>query len=98
MKDLKTKLTSRKFLIALAGVISGVVLLANGNTTEGVTSIVASVVAYLAAEGLVDMAAVKSTVGKAEDTQTKIEAATDEQEVNAIGFVASDDDAGGFCD
>ena len=39
--------------------VSGIVLVANGSTTEGVTAIVTSVVAYLAAEGLVDMAAVK---------------------------------------
>jgi len=73
MTNLKTKLTSRKFLIAAAGVISGVVLLANGNVTEGVTSVIASVVAYLAAEGLVDMAAVKKTAEKAEDMSGKME-------------------------
>lgn len=59
MKTLYQKLGSRKFLIALAGLVSGIVLLANGNTQEGVTSIIASVVAYLAAEGIVDAAAVK---------------------------------------
>ena len=70
MKTLKTKLTSRKFIIAAAGVVSGIVLIASGNVTEGVTSIIASVVAYLAAEGLVDMAAVKKqseNAGKTED-------------------------------
>ena len=59
MKTMKTKLTSRKFLVAVAGVVSGILLIVNGSTTEGVTAIVTSVVAYLAAEGLVDMAAVK---------------------------------------
>lgn len=61
MKSLKTKLTSRKFLVAAAGVVSGIVLIADGSTAEGVTAIVTSVVAYLAAEGLVDMAAVKKS-------------------------------------
>lgn len=60
MKDLKTKFTSRKFMVAAAGVISGIVLIAGGNTTEGVTAVVTSVVAYLAAEGLIDIAAVKN--------------------------------------
>ena len=78
--NLKTKLTSRKFLVALAGLISGVVLIVNGSTTEGVTSIVASVVAYLAAEGVIDMAAVRNTVAKAEDAQAKIEAAEDDDD------------------
>lgn len=73
MTNLKSKLTSRKFLIAAAGVVSGIVLLANGNVTEGVTSIIASVVAYLAAEGLVDMAAVKKTVSQAESVADKMD-------------------------
>ena len=73
MQNLKTKLTSRKFLIAAAGVVSGIVLIANGSVTEGVTSIIASVVAYLAAEGLVDMAAVKKTVGKSEEIKDYID-------------------------
>ena len=59
MKDLKTKLTSRKFMVAVAGIIGGIALIAGGNTTEGATMIATSVVAYLAAEGLIDMAAVK---------------------------------------
>jgi hypothetical protein len=58
--NLKSKFTSRKFLVAVAGVISGVVLIANGSATEGASAIVASVVAYLAAEGIVDFAGVKS--------------------------------------
>ena len=60
MNILKSKLTSRKFLVAVAGIVSGIVLIANGNTNEGVTTIVASVVAYLAAEGIVDFAGVKN--------------------------------------
>ena len=59
MESALKKVASRKFLVAVSGVVSGIVLIAGGNTTEGVTAIVTSVVAYLAAEGLVDMAAVK---------------------------------------
>ena len=59
MNTIKSKLTSRKFLVTVAGVISGIVLILNGSSSEGVTTVVASVVAYLAAEGLVDIAAVK---------------------------------------
>ena len=99
MTNLKTKLTSRKFLIAAAGVISGVVLLANGNVTEGVTSIIASVVAYLAAEGLVDMAAVKKTVSQAETVADKMDECST---TNAIGFVTAtpvdDEDGCGMTD
>ena len=68
MNDIKTKLTSRKFLLAVTGVISGVVLLINGQTTEGVATIISSVVAYLIAEGIIDAAAVKATADKVGDT------------------------------
>ena len=59
MESVLKKVSSRKFIVAVSGVVSGIVLVANGSSTEGVTAIVTSVVAYLAAEGLVDMAAVK---------------------------------------
>ncbi|MBQ4598318.1 MAG: hypothetical protein IJB19_00215 [Clostridia bacterium] len=66
--DLKTKFTSRKFLVAVAGIIGGIALLAAGNTTEGATMIATSVVAYLAAEGLIDMAAVKNAADEMDDS------------------------------
>ena len=59
MNSVLRKVSSRKFIVAVSGVVSGILLIVNGSTTEGVTAIVTSVVAYLAAEGLVDMAAVK---------------------------------------
>ena len=66
MNTLKNKLTSRKFLVAVAGVVSGIVLIASGNAEEGTTMIITSVVAYLAAEGLIDMAAVKNATEEKE--------------------------------
>lgn len=59
MNSVLKKVSSRKFIVAVSGIIGGIVLIGGGNTTEGVTAIISSVVAYLAAEGLVDMAAVK---------------------------------------
>ena len=56
----KEKITSRKFLVAVAGIVSGIMLIAGGSVNEGVTAIVASVVAYLAAEGIIDLAAVRN--------------------------------------
>ena len=67
MNNLKTKLTSRKFLVAVAGIVSGVVLIAGGSTAEGATMIATSVVAYLAAEGIIDMAAVKNAADDMDD-------------------------------
>ena len=58
MKNLIKKFSSRKFLIAVSGVVSGILLIWSGSVTEGATAIVASVVAYLAAEGYIDAKAV----------------------------------------
>ena len=60
MKTLAEKLSSRKFLAALAGIIGGIALIVSGNTTEGTTALVGSILGYLAAEGLVDLAAVRA--------------------------------------
>ena len=65
MKNLKEKLTSRKFLVAAAGVVSGLILIISGNVEEGSTTIIASAVAYLAAEGIIDAVAVKKAVDEA---------------------------------
>ncbi len=62
MKNFKEKLTSRKFLVAVAGVISGIVLILNGNSTEGMGAVVASVLGYLVAEGYIDAKALKSQI------------------------------------
>ena len=52
------KLASRKLWVALIGVITGIVLVISGNTTEGVTTVITSVLGYLAAEGYIDGKAV----------------------------------------
>lgn len=61
------KLTSRKFLVSAAGIVSGIVLIANGNTTEGVGAVIASVVGYLVAEGYIDAKAVEMVTDKVEE-------------------------------
>ena len=64
MNNFIKKLTSRKFLVSVAGIVSGIALIVSGNTEEGVTAIVTSVLGYLVAEGLIDIAAVKSIDGE----------------------------------
>lgn len=59
--DWKRKLTSRKLWIALAGLISGIIMAAGGSestasTVSGVILQVASVIGYLFAEGIADAA------------------------------------------
>ena len=54
--DWKRKLTSRKFWMSIAGFITGVVLLVQGQETiTGVIMSLGSVVAYVIGEGLTDL-------------------------------------------
>ena len=48
------KFTSRKFIAMIAGVLTGIAVILTGSTAEGLTGVIASVVTYLAAEGLID--------------------------------------------
>ena len=57
--DWKRKLTSRKFWVAIAGFVTGVILAFGGtqstaDTTSGVIMAGAAVVAYIIGEGLAD--------------------------------------------
>lgn len=65
VKKILKKLSSRKFMVSVAGVAGGILLILNGQTTEGATTICTAVVAYLAAEGLIDWKA----VGKKEESE-----------------------------
>lgn len=64
------KLTSRKFILALSGVITGILLIASGSVTEGTTALVTSVISYLIAEGYIDAKAVNSAL-KGEDNEER---------------------------
>lgn len=68
MKDvIVSKLSSRKLWVAVAGIIGGIMLIANGNSVEGTATIISSVVGYLLAEGIIDAAAVKTITDTVED-------------------------------
>lgn len=64
---MKNKLTSRKFLTALTCLITGIILIVMGDTTEGVTAVVSAVVSYCAAEGYVDGKRIISEIQKVEN-------------------------------
>lgn len=64
---MKEKFTSRKFLVALGGILGGILLILTGNTAEGVTATVTAVIGYLAAEGLIDLAAVRAGLDREEE-------------------------------
>ena len=70
--DWKRKLTSRKFWMALAAFISGLIIAFKGSaevaeTVSGCIMAVASVIAYAIGEGLADAAAIKSESENKED-------------------------------
>jgi hypothetical protein len=72
MKDFLAKLSSRKFLTCVSGVILGVFMIfgldTNAiNTIAGAITSIASVVTYICTEGKVDAAAVKDAVDKLTD-------------------------------
>lgn len=63
MQNFLKKLTSRKFLAALAGVATGLAMVfgvdeTTISTVAGAVTTVASVVSYIMSEGMVDVAAV----------------------------------------
>ena len=78
--DWKRKLTSRKFWLAVAGLVTGLVVAFHGSaelaeTITGIIMSAASVVAYIVGEGLTDAA----SIGKGE-TEDKGEAEDKDKE------------------
>lgn len=69
--NIKQKLTSRKFLACVAGIITGVALVVSGNATQGSATVIAAIVAYLAAEGYIDAKAVRNTAQSVANKLTK---------------------------
>lgn len=67
MKDLKRKFTSRKFIACIVGILTGIGVVVSGNTTEGVITVVTSIVSYLIAEGIIDAKAVKQVAENISD-------------------------------
>ena len=76
LKKVLKKLSSRKFMVSVAGIAGGILLVLNGQTTVGANPICTAVVAYLAAEGLIDWKA----VGKKEESEN--DSAREEEQTN----------------
>ena len=84
MKTFASKLTSRKFLAALAGLVSGLAMVFGLDESiitqvSGAVVSVASVVAYIVAEGRVDAAAVGQA---AEDVAEAVDSVIDSTAVD----------------
>ena len=73
MKNFMMKLTSRKFIVSVTGILSGIITIASGNTAEGVTVMLTSIVAYLITEGYIDAKALDIADAVVEETKEKLE-------------------------
>lgn len=79
MKEFIKKLTSRKFLTCIAGIVLGICMtfgLDEGavNTIAGAVMSIVSVVIYIYSEGKIDAAAVDKIKGSADKTKDAIDA------------------------
>lgn len=77
------KLTSRKFWMAIAGVVTGVALALGAESTEievltGAVTALISLVTYIITEGKVDAESVKNTILEVQDAVEVIEGADDQ--------------------
>jgi len=76
MKNIFRKVTSRKFILAVAGIFTGIAMAmgvdsSDITTVAGAVTAIASAVTYIVVEGKVDSEAVKKSV---EATQEAVEA------------------------
>lgn len=79
MKEFLNKLKSRKFLAALAGIVTGLSMIFGLDeniitTVAGAVTALGSVVVYVAAEGKIDAEAVKQALIEAEKAKDALEA------------------------
>jgi len=82
MKELLRKLSSRKFWLAAAGVVTGIAMVfgvdsGTVSTIAGAVTAVASVVTYIITEGRVDAQSVKTAV---EAVQSAVDLVTETEE------------------
>ncbi|UOO38261.1 hypothetical protein IZU99_03115 [Oscillospiraceae bacterium CM] len=73
MQTILQKITSRKFLMAIGGVVTGIVLVTSGSKTEGIAAIISSILGYLIMEGYVDAKAIQNVVSEVKDVADKID-------------------------
>lgn len=85
-----SKFTSRKFLAAIAGVLTGIALIVSGNTIEGASTVITSIVAYVVAEGYVDGKAVKNTIETTQDVLNEVAKDFEDFEETEVNEDASD--------
>ena len=73
-----SKLKSRKFLMCLAGVVTGIAVLQGANaesinTIAGAITVVGSIVTYIMAEGKVDATSAKAAIEQIENIKEELD-------------------------
>ncbi len=63
------KFTSRKFIACFLGIVTGIFLIVYGESIEGTTTLISSIVTYCVSEGYVDSLTAKNV---AENVSTSI--------------------------
>ena len=69
---MKEKLTSRKFWIAVIGMLVGIIMIISGDSVEGVAALITSALSYIIAEGYVDAKAVGAIIDSVEENLDEI--------------------------
>ena len=72
MNSLKHKFTSRKFIVCLTGILTGVGVASSGRVIEGVTAVLVSIITYLIAEGYIDAKAIEVSDSVIEQVKDKL--------------------------
>lgn len=72
MKSLKQKFSSRKFIVCLTGILTGIGVAISGNVVEGVSTVLVSMITYLIAEGYIDAKALDVSDNVIEEVKEKL--------------------------
>lgn len=87
MQSIGKSFTSRKFLLALVGIITGIVTILEGEMTAGAGLIGSSIIAYLIAEGMIDVQYAKEvtkTTSEVLETISKVTPNVTDDQVSEI--------------
>lgn len=72
MKSLKQKFSSRKFIVCITGIVTGIGVAISGNVVEGVSTVLVSMITYLIAEGYIDAKALDVGDNVIEEVKEKL--------------------------
>ena len=87
MQSIGKRFTSRKFLLTLVGIITGIITILEGEMNAGAGLIGSSIIAYLIAEGMIDVQYAKEvtkTTSEVLETISKVTPNVTDDQVSEI--------------